>query len=203
MSNYIVYCAQCEQIIASNNTEKLQWLENNYCGVMCLKNYYLEQAGQCDECKYPLSTQNVQVVKMPTGKLQMKSQNSDTTKCTDSSLHIRSMKNLIFCNEACVRRYRSEHVLCGFCSTEVNAARSSKSQQITTFCSPSCEAFMNIHLGSKSVQQAKCSNCNKVKEVRMGIFIDGVKYVTCSKGCHEEFKRNKNVKNGRHHLLKN
>lgn len=197
MTNYIVYCAQCEQTISSNNSEKLQWLENQFCGVMCLKKYYLAQAVQCDECKSPLSAQNVEIVKSPADKRQMEYRKSGTTKCTDSTFNIHSMKNLVFCNEVCVRRYRSEHVLCCFCSAEVNITRSSKSQQVKTFCSPACEAFMNIHLGSKSVQQAKCSNCSQVKEVQMGIFIDGVKYITCSKVCHEEFKRNKDVQNGR------
>lgn len=182
MPKYVPCCFQCECII-TDSSHKLKWFEKDFCNVECLNKYYRESIVECVECKTPLSTgRKIHVVQT-------------ANEYSESNW---PLKDLIFCGSECVNRYKSKHILCAFCSKEIEleTEQTSETHRMTTFCSPKCEGFMNIHLGVMSVPQAKCSTCSEIKEVQLGMLLDGIKYVACSEDCFSDFKENINVKSG-------
>lgn len=99
-----------------------------------------------------------------------------------------------------MHEYEDEHVLCAYCSDEVNVnnlqLNDANCQEMFKFCSLECQLRMNIHMNWESMQSTMCTNCNQLKHIEMGLFVDGVQYGTCSEICFMEIKQKKAIENG-------
>lgn len=175
MSQLASYCVQCKHSIAENS-DHLCWFENHFCNILCLQKYNCEQMDRsCVQCKSPISAaaeQNVLMLKTSHG-------------------------NSVYCNLNCLQQYIGEHVLCPYCSIEVNAINAN-CQEMVEFCSLECEQRMKIHVNMKSMTLAMCSNCNQLKNIEMGLFVEGIQYVACSEDCFMELKQKYAVENGKY-----
>lgn len=54
------YCAQCKQI-DKESVYNCRWLQFNFCHLMCLKQFYLKLATECDLCKKSLDLNRIHV----------------------------------------------------------------------------------------------------------------------------------------------
>lgn len=185
MSQFTSYCVQCKHSIAENS-DHLFWFKNHFFNILCLEKFNCEQMDRpCVQCKSPISFVAAATTSAAERNvLMLKSSHSNST----------------FCNLKCLHQYQDKHVRCAYCSIEVNANNQSPSlancQEIVKFCSLDCELRTNIHVNMESMTLAKCSNCNQLKTIEMGLFVDDVQYVACSEDCFMELERKNAVENG-------
>lgn len=178
MSSQIKLCCfQCKRAI-SENSNHLCWFENHFCDSLCFQTYNAEQMAQsCLQCNSAISTVPATVPNFP------------MLKSSDG--------NFIFCDLKCVNQYEDEHVLCAYCSIEMDITDQSPTEaNCQQFCSLECERRMNIHTNWQSMKVAMCSNCNQLKDVQMGVVVDGAQYIACSESCFMKIGRKNAIENG-------
>lgn len=197
MPKYVSYCAHCECIIDDDDDCDLHWFEKDFCSFECFKSYCLVSTMQCYECEMPVSSQVWYFVKSLPKLFIHRKKRPNSSECDNITNRLLFLfDDFIFCSEDCEKRHTNKHSLCGFCSIELEEEQPINDRS-TAFCSPTCVRLMNIHLGVKSVKQAKCSVCRELKDVQTGMFWEGDKYVTCSDDCFRMFKKSVNTKCGK------
>lgn len=178
-------CVQCKHSIAEKS-DHLCWFENHFCNILCLEKYnYDQKCRSCAQCKRTISS-----VTSAAAKASPAEENVLMLKSSPS--------NPLCCSLDCMNQFLEEHVLCAYCSVELETNNLPPSdanrKETVAFCSLECQRRMNIHLNMKSV--AKCSNCKRMKNIQMGLVEDDNQYLACSQKCFNELKEKLNVKNG-------
>ncbi|XP_052868911.1 zinc finger MYM-type protein 4 [Anopheles cruzii] len=178
-ASFVRRCCHCQQELALESTERLQWETMDFCTGKCLAAYQNEHGSQCTQCREAVSVASL-------GKY-----------CVRFGFDVCQ-----FCCAACLDVFKKSLKPCSYCQT--NVADGTDSSYVVTrvgdkgifrdFCSAACHNRYRTSVDpALKLQVRVCSVCNHQKQASVIVRLDGREHYFCTQPCFSAFRFVNNV----------